>query len=92
LVEGKTAFDYYQQLESNQALKSNGSFVRTMQIAGIQAPYEGAFWPTAIFDFSALYAVSFSINEANINACSGLLKCRLVSRFFHSMANIVLRV
>ncbi|CAC9465837.1 FIG004453: protein YceG like [uncultured Gammaproteobacteria bacterium] len=45
LVEGKTAFDYYQQLESNQALKSNGSFVRTMQIAGIQAPYEGAFWP-----------------------------------------------
>jgi hypothetical protein len=32
LVEGKTAFDYYQQLESNQALKSNGSFVRTMQI------------------------------------------------------------
>ena len=45
LVEGKTALDYYQQLESNKALKSNGSFVRTMQIAGIQPPYEGGFWP-----------------------------------------------
>ncbi|VVM18903.1 FIG004453: protein YceG like [uncultured Gammaproteobacteria bacterium] len=45
LVEGKTTLDYYQQLESNKALKSNGSFAKTMQIAGIQAPYEGAFWP-----------------------------------------------
>ncbi|VVM19275.1 hypothetical protein BSPWISOXPB_6484 [uncultured Gammaproteobacteria bacterium] len=43
LVEGKTTLDYYQQLESNKALKSNGSFAKTMQIAGIQAPYEGAF-------------------------------------------------
>ncbi|VVM21565.1 hypothetical protein BSPWISOXPB_6477 [uncultured Gammaproteobacteria bacterium] len=43
LVEGKTTLDYYQQLESNKALKSNGSFAKTMQIAGIQAPYEGLF-------------------------------------------------
>ena len=45
LVEGETALDYYQQLESNKALKSSGSFARTMQIAGIQPPYEGIFWP-----------------------------------------------
>lgn len=45
LIEGKTALDYYQQLESNQALQSSGSFADTMQEAGIQPPYEGLFWP-----------------------------------------------
>lgn len=45
LIEGKTAFDYYQQLEANQALRSNGSFKETMQVAGIKPPYEGVFWP-----------------------------------------------
>jgi hypothetical protein len=44
-------------------------------------------------DFASATVATRNVTfEANINACSGLLKCRLVSRFFHSMANIVLRV
>ncbi len=45
LIEGRTTLDYYQQLESNPALQSSGSFKETMQAAGIQPPYEGIFWP-----------------------------------------------
>ncbi len=44
LVEGKTIFDYYQQLSQNKALKSVGNFNQTMQLTGIKPPYEGYFW------------------------------------------------
>ncbi len=45
LIEGKTISHYYQQLINNKFLKSSGSFVDTMRLAGIKSPYEGYFWP-----------------------------------------------
>ena len=45
LIEGKTIQDYYQQLNDMDVLTSNGSFKKTMQVANIDAPYEGYFWP-----------------------------------------------
>lgn len=45
LIEGETVRHYYQQLQSIEALKSSGSLANTMRLAGVQAPYEGVFWP-----------------------------------------------
>ncbi len=45
LIEGKTIFQYYQQLLNNQSLKTSGDFFQTMRLAEVKPPYEGYFWP-----------------------------------------------
>ena len=45
LVEGKTIFQYYQQLSNNPALNMSGDFFQTMKLAEVKPPYEGYFWP-----------------------------------------------
>ncbi len=44
LIEGQTIRHYYQQLRQSSALTSNGDFAQTLQLTGVQPPYEGYFW------------------------------------------------
>jgi len=72
LVEGKTLNDYFDQLSSDSSLRSEDTLEEIMQSLGIEAPYDGWFYPeTYQFNYGEsvknVLARSFQVMQDKVN-------------------------